>query len=74
MDEASETEFRSLLIRSRCCGTTISLNDLDYDCPVGFARYVLEAMNPSSKGLSPSQLTTLGTTLGCAVREIAAHV
>jgi hypothetical protein len=73
VSEAWKTDFTTLQIRSRCCETTVSLNDLDYGWPVGFASYVLEAANPSSKGLSPSQLAELETKLGCAIREIPAH-
>jgi hypothetical protein len=74
MNEAAKTGFTSLLIRSPCCETAFSLNDLDYLWPVGFAQYVLEAFNPDSRGLTPSQLSALETTLGCAVREIPAHI
>jgi len=49
VSEAWKTGFTTLQIRSRCCETTVSLYDFDYGWPVGFASYILEALNPSSK-------------------------
>jgi hypothetical protein len=73
MSEAAETQFESLEVRAGCCGAVVSLNDLHYRWPVGFARFVLEAMNPGERGLSEDQLDSLGAQLGCRVREIKAH-
>jgi hypothetical protein len=74
MSEAAETQFTSLLVRAGCCGTMVSLNELRYVWPVAFARFVLEAANPSSRGLSAPQIEELSTALGCTVREIPVHV
>jgi hypothetical protein len=73
MSEAAKGGFASLDVQSRCCGTPVSLNGFDFGWPVGFASYVLEAANPTSKGLSRSQLSALEAKLGCALKEIPAH-
>jgi hypothetical protein len=74
MSEAEETQFSSLLVQARCCGATVSLNELRYLWPVAFASFVLEAENPSSTGLTAPQLEELASALGCPVREIPAHL
>ena len=74
MSEAAERQFESLEVQARCCGALVSLNDLDYGWPVAFGRFVIEVANPQSDGLSKHELEQLGSTLGCAVREIKAHL
>jgi hypothetical protein len=74
MSEAAETQFSSLLLQAPCCGATVSLNELRYVWPVAFGRFVLEALNPSSTGLSAPELEKLASALGCTVREIPAHL
>lgn len=44
--EAYATRFTQLGVIAPCCGTRTSLNDLGYDWPAGFARFVLSATNP----------------------------
>jgi hypothetical protein len=70
MDTAWESHFDNLTATAHCCGASVSLNDLRYDGPAGFGRFVLEARNPNISDLSPSQLALLQTTLGCTVRQI----
>ena len=74
VSEAAETQFSSLMVQARCCGATVSLNELRYGWPVAFASFVLEAENPSSAGLSAPQLEKLASVLGCLMREIPAHL
>jgi hypothetical protein len=74
MSEASENEFSALLVSARCCGKTVSLNDLNYGWPVAFAKFFLEVQDPGATGLSPQQLASIGERLGCEVREIAVHI
>jgi hypothetical protein len=71
---ASDDAFRSLTIRTPCCDVSVSLNDLSYDWPQGFARFELEAMNPGRGKLSAEELGDLAETLGAEVREIWTHI
>jgi hypothetical protein len=46
MDASYRSAFEDLAVRTPCCHTDTTLNELDYDWPAGFARFVLEARNP----------------------------
>jgi len=74
MDTAWESHFDDLTVTAHCCGASISLNDLRYDWPAGFGRFVLEARNPNVADLPPNQLAQLQTTLGCTLRTIWVHI
>lgn len=73
MDTAYETNFANLDITTPCCGALTSLNDLHYDLPAGFARLVLEVMNPSVSDITAADIATLSSMLGTALRPIWAH-
>jgi hypothetical protein len=74
MNKAWKDCFANLLTNTPCCGTTLSLNDLEYQWPAGFSRYVLEARNPSlGRGLEPAQVAQLESILGCRLRQVLAH-
>ena len=73
MDAAYEVLFTSLVIPMPCCGVRLSLNDLEYELPVGFARFMLEAWNPGIPNLEREQVHALEQTLGCQLRTIWAH-
>lgn len=73
MDRAyAETWFQDLEVVVPCCETYCSLNDLCYDGPAGFARFLLEARSPA-KDLMEEDLALIETLLGCQVRKIWAH-
>jgi hypothetical protein len=74
MSVAAEKDFASLSFNASCCGTALSLNDLRYGWPAAFGSFVVEAMNPNSKGASEQQRARLATALGCGVREIPVHL
>jgi len=74
MSSAAEHGFKDLTVRARCCGTQVGLDELHYGWPVAFGRFVLEAANPTTSGLSEEQLNELGRLLGCPVREIKCRV
>jgi hypothetical protein len=74
MEAAADSSFSSLECVAPCCDAQVSLNEMNYGWPTGFASYVVEAMNPNSKGLSSSQLVELEAELGCELREIALHI
>lgn len=74
MDAACvRNSFPNLTTTTPCCGATTSLNDLLYEWPLGFARFVLEAENPNSMGLDDDQVGTIENVLGCKLRQIWAH-
>lgn len=72
-DEAEATGFSRLDVSVPCCGATVSLNGLGYELPAGFARFVLEAMNPNVKDLPETALADLSAALGTPLRKIWAH-
>lgn len=70
---ASDNKFMDLAVETPCCRTLTSLNDLDYDWAVGFARWCLSARNCNTGKLSPEQVAILGQVLGHEVRIIYTH-
>ena len=73
MDEAAVASFAALEVSMPCCGARVSLNDLIYEWPAGFARFVLEAMNPNAGDLSDVALADVAKALGAPLRKIWAH-
>ena len=74
MDRTWADGSRNLAVTLPCCGASSTLNDLVYWWPAGFARYVLEAMNPGLNDfLDPAHLAQLQTDLGCELKQIMAH-
>ena len=74
LEERSETGFANLNVPVPCCGAEVSLNDLRYDWPCGFARFELEAWNPNRDWLSADELAQIAAVLGCDVRQVLAHI
>lgn len=74
IDQLFENNFSSLVVKAPCCGATVSLNELNYLWPAGFASFAIEAMNPNVKALTSQQLSQLAQVLGCSLREIAVHL
>lgn len=72
MDAAYPTQFTDLTVTMPCCGAVGSLNDLYYEWPAGFARYVLEALNPNAD-IDDEQFYQLEQLLGCNLRKIWAQ-
>ncbi|MBI3968757.1 MAG: hypothetical protein HY329_24235 [Chloroflexi bacterium] len=52
----------------------MSLNDLTYERQVGFARFILEVVNPGVLRLADEAIAQLEATLGCDLRVIWAHL
>ena len=73
MSEAHAARFRRLEVAVPCCGAEISLNDLNYDFPQGFARFVLQAIDPNVAALDSEATGMLERILGCPLRVIWAH-
>ncbi len=73
MDRAyNEGKFTELTISTPCCDTRCSLNELVYDWPMGFARFVLEAVSPRTD-IGDRQQDLLEQILQCKLRKIWAR-
>ena len=72
MDSAYATKFTDLVVSLPCCHNECSLNDLHYEWSAGFARFVLEALNPNAD-LDETQIHALEAKLGSALRKIWAR-
>lgn len=65
-------DLSSLEVTVPCCGASMSLNDMNYDWPSGFAHFALEALWPPGD-LTEEQIARLEAVLGCKLRKIWAH-
>lgn len=66
--------FDDLTVTTPCCTMRVSLNDLDYDWPVGFARFCLDAMNPNVVDLTADQIAAIAAALGHPLRRILRRI
>ncbi|GCD48389.1 hypothetical protein [Streptomyces paromomycinus] len=66
--------FTTLTVDVPCCEETTSLNALDYDWPLGFARFQIAVRNPGRASFSEGELTELADGLGQPLKQIWAHV
>lgn len=73
MERASGTGFSDLSVELPCCGGSTSLNELRYRMPQGFARCVLEIMNPHVATIPERLATQLREALCCELRFVWAH-
>jgi hypothetical protein len=74
MGKASSVGFAQLKNETPCCGTAISLNDLDFGWPGGgLARFALEAMNPNVRDTTEAQDRALAGCVGHPLRKIFVH-
>lgn len=73
MDRAAASRFVDLTVKTPCCGHAVSLNDLRYEMPQGFARCVVEVTNPDAAELPPGFEARLRDLLGCQLRFVWAH-
>lgn len=65
--------FLDLSIITPCCNKPSSLNDLKYQGPAGFARYVLTVIDPPAE-VAAQVLSELERTLGTKVKTIHSNV
>jgi hypothetical protein len=72
MDIAYQDKFRNIFIETPCCGMTISLNELNYYWPAGFAKFSIEILNPSND-INDLNLKLLESELKTELRKIWAH-
>lgn len=73
MNEAYEAKFQDLHTISPCCGAELSLNDLNYTRPQGFAKFVLQARNPNVAELDKAAVVKMEEAVGCSLRTIWTH-
>lgn len=73
MGRADENGFTSLETELPCCGKMISLNDLQYDFPCGFACSRICILNPQ-RLTEDTVIDSVETILGIGVRVITAHI
>ena len=73
MDTAYKTCFERLDSITPCCTQPISLNELNYDWPAGFAKFVIEIQEPNIKGFEADQVQHLKKIIGIELRQIWAY-
>ncbi|MCX6022738.1 MAG: hypothetical protein NTZ05_13625 [Chloroflexi bacterium] len=73
MDQAYASSFSDLTVTLPCCGGASSLNDLQYDWPQGFSRFVLQVRNPNRPTFDATELALIASVLGCQLRMIWTH-
>ena len=69
-----EDGFDTLDVVVPCCESTVSLNDLDYDWPAGFASFEIAVWNPDRGQLTDAELAAVAAALGHPVRQVMAHI
>jgi hypothetical protein len=75
MDRASSTRFSDLTFVTPCCGSASDLNQLVYEWPAGFARFVLEVSGfDVVRFLPEGHIERLAQCLGCRVRQIMSRI
>ena len=72
MNRSYETRFADRNLKLPCCKRNSKLEDLIYDWPMGFAKFVLHLRNPVDLW-GPGILTHLELLLDTPLREIWAH-
>lgn len=71
MEQAAQTGYSDLTAELPCCHRRISLNDLIYQAPAGFARFIVEAHNPQTS-LEKADIEKLELLIGTKLRYIVA--
>lgn len=74
MGIASQNAFSDLDCQTPCCDKRMTLNDIEYNWPQGFARWHLEAMNPNIGKLSDEQVLRIEAALGHSIRVVYTHI
>lgn len=73
MDEAAEDVFISLETEMPCCKKIVSLNDLNYEFPCGFACCLICIYNPE-QFMKDNIIDTVQNILDTGVRIVEAHI
>lgn len=70
----SDAGFRLDQYTLPCCDKSSTLHDLRYECPQGFGRFALEAMNPGLDMLDQKHRQELEKILKVPLRVIYQHI
>lgn len=74
MDKAYQTSFVDRAFVTPCCQRQTSLNDLEYEMPSGFSKYVIELIDPTIEDNQKTELIkNLKIILGQDMELIWAH-
>jgi hypothetical protein len=73
MEEAHKSQLSNLDVVVPCCSSKTTLNDLNYNFPQGFARFVLAARNPDIHELDKQSIEELEQIIDCKLRIIWTH-
>lgn len=74
MGEAGANGFAALDVVVPCCHVKTTLNDLRYEWPAGFARFIVAVRNPGrGEALAEEEVRQLEHLLGCKLRQVLAH-
>lgn len=73
MDKAFEDSFISMEIIVPCCKSAVSLNDLEYRAPCGFACFSLEIFNPATD-VREEVITSVQKLLRTELRIVKAYL
>ncbi len=73
MERASENNFLELEVMISCCKKNTTLNDLKYEWPAGFGRFIMEAINPQWDNIHETGKKALEKILGCDLKIIKAR-
>ena len=74
MDEDYDGGFRLASRALPCCGVRHTLNDLAYEWPQAFGRFVIEAMNPNIGALKDEHKREFEGILGTKLRVVYQHI
>jgi len=74
MDHAYQNQFVDLATVTPCCSAAVSLNELNYDGPAGFAQFELSVHDPNRGWLSDKEIAQVADALGHPVRQILCHL
>ncbi len=72
MDKAYKNHFTDLSFTTPCCDKQTTLNDLKYQWPAGFAKFVIIIYDPIGD-IKPNEFTELEKLLGTKIRKVWAH-
>ncbi len=72
LDKSYQNLFSELDVIVPCCKSKLSLNELKYELPVGFAQFSVEILNPNSD-ISNEELQKIEEILDTKTRIIWAH-
>lgn len=72
MNKAYESQFSNLRFIVPCCNENISLNDLTYYLPAGFAKFIISISDPQ-KNVEEKDLNELSGLLQTPLKIIWAH-